>query len=382
MNQPAAAAPMPRLVWLLICVGCAHSAAAIPRVAGSLWALDAGYSSTVVGAVMSVYSIGPLLLSMWAGRLADRNGFHRPAGIALAALLTDLVPLAITQNVWLIAWGIFCTGAGLIIAEIAVQRTAGRMAAAGADLKRLFGAVAFATSVSTTTSPVLAGLLIDHTGFRVTFAVLLLFPAVIWLAMRQVPRSLSRTAARAATQGRVRDLLARREVRVVLAFNIALAIAWDVHLFTVPVLGHARELSASVIGMVLGSCSVGVLGVRLLIARIGQHIDEDRGLKGALILATLVLAGYAWLPTYWGMMIGSFLVGVAIGASQPLVLASLHKVTPPDRQGQALGLRMVATLGVTTGAPLLYGALAAATVVAAPMWAAAGVIGLILALAR
>jgi len=371
-----------RLVWLLLGVGFAHASAAITRVASSLWLLDAGYSSTVVGMVLSVYSIGPLLLSMWAGRLADRHGFHRPTGIALLTLFAGMVPAALHQNVWLLAWSTFCTGAGLIISEIAVQRTAGRMAAAGVDLKRVFGAVALATSVSTTLSPVIAGLMIDHAGFRATFGLLLVLPIGIWWVVRQVPRRFSHPAGAAVVQGSVRDLLARREVRVVLAFNIALAIAWDVHLFTVPVLGHARDLSASVIGLVLGSCSMGVLLVRLLIARVGQHIDEDRGLRGALLISMVTLAAYAWLPTYWGMMCGSLLMGVAIGTSQPLVLSSLHKVTPPDRQGQVLGLRMVATLGITAGAPVAYGALAAATVVAAPMMAAAGVIAVILALAR
>ena len=231
-------------------------------------------------------------------------------------------------------------------------------------------------------SPVAAGLLIDYVGFRFTYALLLLLPLVIWLAMRQVPRSLSVAKPVATAQASVWQLLTLREVRVVLAINIALAIAWDVHLFTVPVLGHERQLSASVIGMVLGSCSVGVLLVRLTISRIGQHIDERRGLRGALTIALCTLVAYPWLPTYWGMMCGSFLVGVAIGASQPLVLSSLHKVTPPERQGQALGLRMFATIGVTVGTPVVYGALAAATVATAPMWAVAGVIAMIMAVVR
>jgi hypothetical protein len=51
-----------------------------------------------------------------------------------------------------------------------------------------------------------------------------------------------------------------------------------------------------------------------------------------------------------------------------MVLAMLHQVTPADRHGQALGLRMLCTNAATIVMPMLFGLLAAASVPAAPMW--------------
>ena len=157
-------------------------------------------------------------------------------------------------------------------------------------------------------------------------------------------------------------------VRNLLWVNVALAAAWDAHILTVPVLGFARDLSASAIGLVLGSFAVAATLVRLAISAWAERIDEGRALLAALSLATAVLVVYAWLPGAPGMMLGSALLGLALGSTQPMVLSMLHQAAPRDRRGQALALRMVFTNAATIAMPVGFGLLAAAASAAAPMW--------------
>jgi len=164
------------------------------------------------------------------------------------------------------------------------------------------------------------------------------------------------------------DLLRQPALRHLLTLNIVLAACWDAHSFVVPVVGHAKGLSASSIGLVLGSFAVAATLVRLAIVRFAQHLDELIALRAAMLLATAMLVVYFWLPGTAGLMLGSALLGLALGSVQPMVLAMLHQVTPPDRHGQALGLRMLATNGATVAMPVGFGLLAAATLSAAPMW--------------
>jgi len=51
-----------------------------------------------------------------------------------------------------------------------------------------------------------------------------------------------------------------------------------------------------------------------------------------------------------------------------MVLSMLHQVTPADRQGQALGLRMMVTNAATVGMPVLFGLMSASLTTAAPLW--------------
>ncbi len=51
-----------------------------------------------------------------------------------------------------------------------------------------------------------------------------------------------------------------------------------------------------------------------------------------------------------------------------MVLSMLHQVTPRERHGEALGLRMLSVNVATVAMPVGFGLMASAFVVAAPMW--------------
>ena len=348
-----------------------HACMASTRVAASLAVLQQGYAAWVVGALLSLYAVAPILLSLWAGRMADRHGFHRPVAWSVAMAQVGAALPVLSQHIGALAISGLLTGGALSTAAVTVQREAGRMARDADDLKRVFSWVALGPALSNTAAPVLTGLLIDHVGFRAAFAfgaVLPLFGA--WAAW-QVPRGAPAapvSAGRALPGSGAFDLLRIPLLRNLLLVNVAMAAAWDSHSFTVPVVGHARELSASAIGLVLSSFALASIAVRVAIVRWGDRIGEQRALMGATSLATVALLAYAWLPGTLGMMAGSAVLGIALGSVQPMVLSMLHQAAPPERQGQALALRMLFTNAATISMPLMFGLLAAATTNAAPMW--------------
>ncbi|MCX2860948.1 MFS transporter [Paucibacter sp. PLA-PC-4] len=356
--------------WLIATLIAIHACMAVTRVAASLWVLDQGYGEWTVGVLLSLFALAPLFLSLWAGRLADRHGFHRPVGIGvLMALLGALVALG-SQSLWAITISCLFSGGAISVAAVAMQREAGLMADNPAELKRVFSWVALGPALSNALAPVAAGVLIDHVSFRAAFALAVLLPLLAWGFALRVPRHAPRQpAAQAGAAARPAwDLLRQPALRNLLLLNIVLSAAWDAHSFVVPVVGHARGLSASSIGLVLGSFAVAATVVRLAIVRWAQHLDELKALRAAMALATVMLMGYAWLPGTPGLMVGSALLGMSLGSVQPMVLAMLHQVTPADRHGQALGLRMLATNGATITMPVGFGLLAAATTAAAPLW--------------
>jgi MFS family permease len=348
-----------------------HACMASTRVAASLAVLQQGYPEWVVGALLSLYAVAPILLSLWAGRLADRFGFHRPVVWSVAMALIGAALPVITQHIAALAISGLLTGGALSTAAVAIQREAGQMARDADDLKRVFSWVALGPALSNTAAPVLTGLLIDHVGFRAAFAFGALLPLLGAWAAWKVPRGV---VAPAPPAGPVLpgsgafDLLRIPVLRNLLWVNVAMAAAWDSHSFTVPVVGHARELSASAIGLVLSSFAIAATAVRVAILAWGEHIGEQRALRAAITLATAVLLVYAWLPGTLGMLLGSAVLGIALGSVQPMVLSALHQAAPPQRQGQALALRMLFTNAATISMPLLFGLLAAATSNAAPMW--------------
>ena len=365
-----AAAPRSAFLMVIATLVGLHACMAATRVAASLAVLKQGHPDWVVGALLSLYAVAPIVLSLWAGRLADRFGFHRPVRWAVGMALVGAVLPVLTQHLASLAVSGLLTGGAVSVAAVAIQREAGLMARDASDLKRVFSWVALGPALSNTLAPVITGLLIDHFGFRAAFAFGALLPLMAVAAASRVPRqpALPPGSIHQAAPGHAFELLRMPLLRNLLLVNVAMAAAWDAHSFTVPVVGHARGLSASAIGLVLGSFAVAATTVRLAILAWAERIDERRALLAAMTLASAVLLVYAWLPGAAGMMLGSALLGVALGSVQPMILSTLHQAAPPNRQGQALALRMVFTNVATIAMPLGFGLLALVSTSAAPMW--------------
>ena len=51
----------------------------------------------------------------------------------------------------------------------------------------------------------------------------------------------------------------------------------------------------------------------------------------------------------------SVLLGIVLGSVQPMVMSMIHQITPTERHGEALGLRMMAINGSSVLMPLLFG---------------------------
>lgn len=348
-----------------------HATMAVARVTGTLWLLQQGHSALLVGGLLALIALTPALLGAPAGAWADRYGLWRPLlGGALSALV-GVAAAWVWPSVPTLALASLGTGAAIALAAVAVQREIALVAQRqphALPSQVLYSWASMGPALSNTLSPVLAGLVIDHFGFRAGFFLALLLPPLcLWLlrAQRHAPwPQLARTPSLLPAF----DLLKGRPLRMLLVLNVVFGVCWDAHSFVVPVLGHARGYSASTIGLLLGSFALAVATVRLLIVRFAGRFSDRQALQAALALCAGVLAVYAWLPGVAGMAAGSFLLGLALGSVQPTLLAALTRVTPAERHGQALGLRMFVTNGFAVLMPLSFGSLAALAGPAAPMW--------------
>ena len=356
------------LLGLLIALVCVHASMAATRVTALLLIIKQGHPEWMVGALLSLYAVAPILLSLWAGRLADRHGFHRPVSIGLGMAFAGAGTALLSQHMVALALASLLSGGAIAVAAVAIQREAGLLARSAGDLKRVFGWVALGPALSNSLSPVISGLLIDHLGYGAAFAFAALLPLLAMAAATRIPRTPLPAADLEAVREPAWTLLRIPALRNLLIVNMALSSSWDAHTFAMPIIGHLRGLSASGIGFVLGAFAVAATAVRLTISTWTEHFDEMRALRTAMAVTATVLAVYVWLPGMAGLLCGSAVLGLALGAVQPMVLATLHQATPAARHGQALGLRMLCTNGATVCLPLGFGALSAATGPAAPLW--------------
>jgi MFS family permease len=358
-----------------------HSAMAGLRLAAPLLLLRDGQSAWTVGLVLALFAAAPVLLALPAGRLADRLGYHRPVYGAVALTVTGCL-LAVgstfasgAPHLALLCAAAAATGAGTNIGMLTIQRTAGVAARDSTDRVRIFSWLGVAPSFSNVIGPVATGLMIDGYGFRAAFALLLLMPVATLLSARFVPRLATAVAAPRVAGRSAWTLLQAPGLSRLLLVNWLLSMCWDVHTFAVPVLGHERGFSASTIGLILGSFTLSVTGVRLLIPALAHRLSEVSVVRLAMAGTAIVFVAYPLAPNAWVMGTLALLLGITLGCVAPMVMSMLHQLTPDNRHGESLAFRSMAMNLSSTLMPLLFGATGTLVGAAALFWVVGGAVG-------
>jgi len=370
------------LLRLIAAQICLHAAMTGTRMAAPLLALQFGYSAAAVGVLLSLFALTQVFLALPAGRYADRHGLRRPLRLAVAAACIGAGVAALVPGFPALCLAALFTGGATGVAVITLQRHVGHSARGPAELRKVFSWLAIAPAAANFIGPFSAGLLIDHAGrsagdaqgFRVALAAMALLPLVCWALARGAHDSGGSPLAPGAAKPRALDLLAEPMFRRLLFINWMQSAAWDVHTFVLPLLGHERGLSASVIGTLLGAFAIAAAGIRVVLPMLAGRWTERQVIIAANVLTAAVFAAYPLMRGAWGMGLCSVMLGVALGAVQPMVMSMLHQITPAARHGEALALRVMTLNASSVAMPVLFGTAGALIGVAGLFWVVGGVV--------
>lgn len=354
---------------------CLHACMAGLRLAAPLLALRQGYSPIAVGVLLALFALMQVFLALPAGRFTDRHGLKRPVRMAVVAATLG-AGLAVAFPVFpVLCLSAMLTGGATGAASIALQRHVGRAATNATQLKQVFSWLAIGPAVSNFIGPFAAGLMIDHAGFRAAFALMALLPIASWFWVRGTVELPPVAVQPDAANQRTLDLLREPMMRRLLLVNWILSSCWDVHTFVVPIIGHERGLSASVIGSILGAFAIAATAIRVVLPIVAERLRESAVLAAAMGATALVFAVYPLMHSALAMGLCSVLLGLALGCVQPMIMSMLHQITPEHRQGEALGLRLMTINASSVLMPLLFGSAGALIGVAGVFWVVGVIVG-------
>ena len=361
-----------------------HACMAGMRMATPLLALKQGYSAVAVGALLSLFALTQVFIAVPAGRYTDRVGLRRPVGQAVVVASVGAALAALWPTFSMLCAAALATGGATGVTVIALQRHVGRLASDPAELKSAFSWLSIGPAISNFLGPVVAGLLIDHAGpqpadvwgFRASFALMAALPVLSWLILRRVREHPRHDQAQSQGARSALDLLRKPMMRRLLMVNWLMASCWDVHTFVVPLLGHERDFSASVIGTILGAFAVAATVIRMCLPWIARHWQEHQIVTVAMLSSGVLFGLYPFMPNPWAMGACSVLLGLVLGSVQPMIMSTLHQITPEHRRGEALGLRLLSINASSVLMPSLFGAVGAVAGVAPLFWVVGASVGL------
>lgn len=350
--------PLPLVIILLVLN---HVASLGARISVTLTAIHQEASPFTIGLLMSLYALLPALLSVSAGRWIDRIGVEQPyrlgsigvgVGTVLPFVWFDMSALYVSSVI---------VGVGFMLVNVAAYHAVGELSSAN-ERPTNFSYVAIGFSTSSFIAPILAGVAIDNFGHRSTFLLLALFTVIpiVALSLKLLPKHHARNADANASRGSVLEILRTSEMRKLFVAMALFTVAWDIYGFAIPLHGSAIGLSASEIGIVMGAFAAATFTVRLAMPFIAQRLRPWALIRVALILAALSFLLVPFTNSVAVLMVLMFIMGLGLGAPQPMVLTLLHETAPNGRAAEAVGLRTTLINGSQTVMPMAFGVLGAA----------------------
>ncbi len=347
---------MSPIAFIVILTVLNHIAYSGSRVTMTLYAIHLQASPFNLGILLALYALLPALLSVSTGRWIDRVGVTPPmlygaiglgAGTALPFLWPTLIALHLAACL---------IGVSFMLVTVAAYHAVGALSKPE-DRATNFSFLALGYSTSGFIAPILSGVIIDQFGHVYAFLVLAFFTVlpIAALALKlQVLPMLGQISTR-PENAQVWDLLKDAHMRRLFLTMAVLTVSWDVYNFAVPVHGTKIGLSASQVGLVMGSFAAATFVVRFFMPFIASKIAPWTVLTASLVVAAISFLAMPFANTATAMMVLMFTLGLGLGAPQPMVLTLLHENSPSGRAGEALGLRTTLINGSQTVMPLIFG---------------------------
>jgi MFS family permease len=302
----------------------------------------------------------PLLLGVYSGRLADTIGMRVPmlVGAAFAGIAM------LCGYMWRETPALFATatlmGAAFVFFNVSIQNLTGAYGRPE-QRSRNFNLLTIGYSVSTFIGPMIAGFSIDYAGYArafLVFALLTLFPiAVLTFYPKLVRVPIHRLERQ---ERRALDLLRDPPLRSVILMSGLMVAGYELFGFYMPVFGHSVGLSASTIGVIMGTYATATFLTRFFLPLLLKRTRPQQVLFSFMLLAA---GGFVLMPFLRDValiMLVSFAVGLGMGVGQPISMTMSFNRSPAGRTGEVTGLRLTANNLARIVIPLTAGALGTA----------------------
>ena len=340
------------------------------KVLITLYALDLGANPLTVGMLFSMYSLFPVFLSLYAGKMSDRYGFPKPMLIGSIGLMCGLLLPYLYPELWALYVSALAIGMCYIFYIVSVQHLIGSFGTKETRT-RYFSHYSLGIGLTALLGPGIAGFAIDGIGYNYTYLLLALFPALPILVIAIYPRVLPRLHGRKEKRGEKQsalDLVRIVPLRRALITAGILETGSELANFLLPIYGHSIGLSASQIGIALAVYATALLAVRLAMPTLVKHSSEERVLSFSLFLAAVVCIGFPFTSGYIALLAITFVLGLALGCGGPISLVLAFNRSPPGRSGEGVGLRQTVNKATEVVVPMIFGSVSAAVGMAPVFW--------------
>jgi MFS family permease len=342
------------------------------RVIITLFALELGAGPFASATLFALYGLTPFLFAVYAGRIADRFGNHVLIYAGLAGFAASLALPALFPTLPVLFVSSPLVGFTSMLFIVATQNMVGVLSTP-ATRTRNYANYSLTDATGNVVGPVLVGFAIDGFGHRAAYGILAAI-ALACLVLFQLGRRSMPGRAGAAAPARPPaswDLLRVPALRNAFITNGIVMAGTDLYIVYMPIHGLDTGLSASAIGLIMGSFGAAGFAARALIPPVTARWGEYRMITATLAISCIAYVVMPMTPDPWFLGVVSFFAGFGLGCGQPLAMILTFNAAPPGRSAEAIAMRLAVSYGSHVMIPPMFGALGAAAGVVSVFWTGA-----------
>ncbi len=341
----------------------------------SLFANSQGASPFIIGLLVSCYALLPMLLSISIGKWLDHHGARRmitlgSCGVLFAFLLPILYPKVATLFFSQLAYGL-----SHLFILLSFQKTIGNWPG---NRDKLVAAFALTSSFGELIGPLLTGFTYEHYGFRTCLIISLIIILMALLFGLLIKSSYWKSGASSLKNNKQVEppwkMLKQKNLRNALIISGLVVYSKDMYISFFPVYASSIGLSAGTIGIILA-----IRGGMSMVVRLSQFRLVQAFGRGIVLTTTLIISGFSYMfitntanLIFLAVLTG--LLGAGLGLGQPLSMVYTMNLTPPERHGEVLGMRLTFNRFSQFSAPFVLGGIGGIAGVAPVFWITGGVL--------
>ncbi|WEG13176.1 MFS transporter [Pullulanibacillus sp. KACC 23026] len=295
------------------------------------------------GWVFAITFVMAFIASPIWGRFGDRHGRKKILVIAAFGLAVSVFLMGFVTSVFQLFLLRFLMGifTGFISMSQALISTQTPRHLAG----RVLGTLQTGNVAGTLLGPMLAGLLADSVGFKMTFhftAITLLIAAFFVLFGVKEFRLEEKTGKQKNYS--TKEVLAHIITNPMLTMIMVVALFVQIANFSIqPILAlyvshlHGPENLAFFSGLAFSAAGLGNLLFARNWGKLGDKIGYQKILVILILLSGIVYLPGAFVTSIWQLVIIRFFLGITIGGVLPVLVAFIRQVTPLAMQGEVMG---------------------------------------------
>jgi len=322
----------------------------------SLFASELGADAFQIGTLTAAYAFFPFAIALYAGKAVDRLGNRFPVLAGMIGMSLSVIVPGLFPSLWALYLSQALIGTSHVFVVIALQNVIGQ-SVPPEKRDQAFGGFSTTVSVANFTGPIVGGYLAEHLSFALVYLASSVFCVMSVLVSFVLPVGrVSRTRQLFNLLSSAK-LLKMKTLRSAMISSALVLYSRDIYVMYFPLYADKLGISVSAIGWIISIQGLAMIVVRLFLGRLIDFVGRDR-----LLISSVILAGVSFLlvpVTQSALLLGiwSATMGMGLGCGQPLSMATSYNVSPKNRTGEVLGLRLTINRLSQFVAPLFFGLL-------------------------